>query len=359
MPRSATNSGSTTRKSATQIALEDLSSSGFTFSPDIEFERNRERLNRLYIHFFNPSEIDELKRSDSIFAWANILSLESARALENAHRLPALPITLQQRIANRNEQTNENLEMQALVNQSRILRERSLALYEKALDNKFALYYPKALEFVATTHRLGSENMIHMANSQFMEAEERLNSLLLLNPEQQERYLSLKRRAVEMLEQSLETQAAGAPTRAATQAPLPGRFITSGAQAPRQFTPASRAPVGNETPTMEPKDEPRKSATELAALAFAPQAGTVEFKVQIGAFRTEPNATALSKIPPVTREKIPGTELHRFYSGSWKTQSEAQAQVQRIRDAGFQGAFVVAFLNGEKISLERASQINQ
>lgn len=358
-------------KSANQLALEDLNKGEFTFYSDGEFTRNSERLNGIYKHFFNQTQVEELKRSDSLYVWANILSLEAARTLESARNIPVQQPTLRDRINNRNGEEEENYEMKAMINKSRLLKQRSLNLYEQALDEKFAIYYPVAMEFGASSNQIGSEDMIHKATSRFMEAEEGIKAMSIYNPERYERLLSLKRQGVDMMEESLLVQIAGVPRTEPSPAEIRStRFMdTQGAIQPSYqvihksdnlITPVtSQAQPPSQTSAAAP--QPQVSAAAFVASAFTPaqQNQNVEYKIQIGVFRNEPNANALSKIPPVTKELLPESGLHKYYSGTWQKHAEAQSKVQSIRDAGFPGAFVVAFSNGVAISLEEAKKLEK
>lgn len=358
-------------KSANQLALEDLNKGEFTFYSDGEFTRNSERLNGIYKHFFNQTQVEELQRSDSLYVWANILSLEAARTLESARNIPVQQPTLRDRINNRNGEEEENYEMKAMINKSRLLKQRSLSLYEQALDEKFAIYYPVAMEFGASSNQIGSEDMIHKATSRFMEAEEGIKAMSIYNPERYERLLSLKRQGVDMMEESLLIQIAGAPRAEPAQTEIRStRFMDiQGAIQPSYpvihkgddiITPAAPpTPTPVQKPAAAP--QPQANAASVVASAFtpAPQSQNVEYKIQIGVFRNEPNASALSKIPPVTKELLPESGLHKYFSGSWHKHVDAQSKVQSIRDAGFPGAFVVAFSNGVAISLDEAKKLEK
>ena len=83
----------------------------------------------------------------------------------------------------------------------------------------------------------------------------------------------------------------------------------------------------------------------------------LEYKIQIGVFRNTPNQKALEKIPAISKSTSDSNGLTKYYSGSWSKYSEAQSMVKIIQEAGFQGAFVVAFCDGEQISLEKAREI--
>jgi len=83
----------------------------------------------------------------------------------------------------------------------------------------------------------------------------------------------------------------------------------------------------------------------------------LEYKIQIGSFRNQPDPKAMAKIPEVTKSIKVDNGLTKYFSGSWAKYSEASSFVNIIREAGFPGAFVVPFLDDEQISVEKAKEI--
>ena len=85
----------------------------------------------------------------------------------------------------------------------------------------------------------------------------------------------------------------------------------------------------------------------------------LEYKIQIGAFKNVPDKKLTDKIQPVTKSETDEKGVTKYYSGSYKKNEEAQSMVNKIREMGFPGAFVVAFLEGKQISLEKAKEIEE
>ncbi len=75
------------------------------------------------------------------------------------------------------------------------------------------------------------------------------------------------------------------------------------------------------------------------------------YKIQIGVFRNEPNAQAVSKIPPISKIEIPTKGLTKYYAGEYSSYAEAQKDISRVQAAGFPGAFIVVFKAGKQINL--------
>lgn len=110
------------------------------------------------------------------------------------------------------------------------------------------------------------------------------------------------------------------------------------------------------------KKEPAKSDTsrfknDLTAEEFIKNFGdktfeNVKFKVQIGAFRMADNFNYARLIgyPPVARKKY-NDGITRFTIGEYKTASEAFEICKKVRKSGLSDAFIIAFLNEQRISL--------
>src|SRR5690606_39887026 len=64
--------------------------------------------------------VAELQRADSLTVWANILSLESARLLEQSRNVTTQPVSLRERITNgSNIEEEMSQQMEDLIQQSR------------------------------------------------------------------------------------------------------------------------------------------------------------------------------------------------------------------------------------------------
>jgi hypothetical protein len=352
-----------------QTILAHLKKGELSFYTDVEFKRKMNERATMYRALFNPAQIADLQRADSLSVWANILSLESARLLEQSRNMTTQPVNLKERITNgSNIEEDMSQQMDDLIHQSREYKRNSLRLYEQALDYKYGLYYDKALALGATSNQAGSEELASHARTRYNEANESIKRLQTYNPEQLERLLALKRQSNEMLEESLNIQIAGTSQAAVTSpASHTGTRFTDIAGS---ITPSYPAIHKNEAETAHSRSG-RKDETpsKIVASAFATDKSETdkemkpvvantsmapEYRIQIGVFRNEPNPAALANIPQISSEAIPDKALRKYFSGSWPDYEAAKSQVEKIRSAGFPGAFVVAFINGQQISLEDA-----
>ena len=83
----------------------------------------------------------------------------------------------------------------------------------------------------------------------------------------------------------------------------------------------------------------------------------IVYKVQIGAFRNPISPDAFKGIKPIVGEST-GTGLIRYQAGAFKDFASADFAKDEIREIGYPDAFVVAFLNGKRISVAEARSGN-
>ncbi|WP_088654200.1 PD40 domain-containing protein [Geofilum rhodophaeum] len=356
--------------------LTGINAGDLTFYADDEFLQKREDRQLLYETFYTANEIPELQRADSLTVWAGLLNLESGRLLEESRLVSARPISMRDRMTKDIEEEMSR-EMEDLIFKARKYRENALALYEKALDYKYDKFYQKALELSGNSVHTGSEELTARAQTHYEEAEKGIARLEARNPEQLERLLALKKQGVDMLEGSLTMQMAGEPAYTANQrgsaTTTNTRFLAQQGVVSPSYPAIHK---GEASPPADivagafkaPDQAVQTTATERPLqpdVSAAPKASSLQtpavhrndqpvYKVQIGVFRNTPNATALAKIPAISQMPMPDGQASKYFSGEWTSYEAAKASVEAIREAGFPGAFVVAFLNGEQIPLEAA-----
>ena len=345
----------TTTKPQAQILLQSLKKSDLTFYTDEAFIQRRQKVEPLYKHFFNPALVNELLCTDSLYVWANILSLEAARTLEETQTsAPQSTASLKDKLLNSDEiEEQENQRIKMLIEKARSYKISSLDLYEQALDQKFAIYYPVVEEYGSTSQNPGNQDILNKTRTIYKEAHTNLRNIQNYNPEKTERLLALKRMSVDMLESSLLHQMQGMKTPVSTDdAPTTNtRFMDQKGHIQPNYQTIQRDNDRISAPVTSPSTI-QKQETKPAYQKEMPV-----YKIQIGVFKNEPNAAAIAKIPAVSSLKLPDRDLRKYYSGSWQSYEEASQNVQSVREAGFPGAFVVAFLNNEPISLEEARKM--
>jgi hypothetical protein len=81
--------------------------------------------------------------------------------------------------------------------------------------------------------------------------------------------------------------------------------------------------------------------------------GGVIYRVQIGSFSKLPEGTKLKGLYPVTAMKL-NNGLYRCSVGEFRTYKEAKLTQKEVRATGFSDAFLIAFYEGQKISVSKA-----
>lgn len=329
------------KRTRTEEILAELNKGDLTFYSDEIFIKRKEKVEPMYRKIFSPEQIDELLRLDSLYVWANIITLESAKVLEQTNKPTEEKANIKDKLFNSEElEEQENFRIQELIKQSRNYKQDALEIYDYTLNQKFSVYYPMAKEYGATTNDVGNQNMLSQSRTIFNEADDNLKELGGYNPEREERFLALKRMSVDMLENSF-FQYQDKEIDMSQQS----RFLSNNT--------GNSRPVEQNVNITNQQTAPKKPKTvEQTKPTQKPI-----YKVQIGVFQNEPNATAVSKIPKISYEEMPNRNLKKYFSGSWNTYEEAQSCVESIRAAGFPGAFVVAFVNNVSIPIGEARKL--
>jgi len=99
-------------------------------------------------------------------------------------------------------------------------------------------------------------------------------------------------------------------------------------------------------------ERPNNGAVEIPVGVEHPE-GLV-YRVQVGAFARPLRPDVFKEFNPVSGEKIDGTNITRYMAGYFSSSESVVAARQQIRGLGYSDAFVVAYCNGERITLGEA-----
>jgi cell division protein FtsN len=80
------------------------------------------------------------------------------------------------------------------------------------------------------------------------------------------------------------------------------------------------------------------------------------YLVQLGMFKKPISDEDLKNLLPIYTDKIPGKGT-RYMMGIYHSLSKARDEIQKAKDKGFADAYVIAYHNGEHISLDKAKSI--
>lgn len=87
--------------------------------------------------------------------------------------------------------------------------------------------------------------------------------------------------------------------------------------------------------------------------------GGVIYRIQVGAFSHVVRNDFFRALFPVTAETDLNKQLFRYYAGFFKHYTEAENALPLIRQEGYPDAFIVAHYRSEKITLDRAKELEK
>jgi N-acetylmuramoyl-L-alanine amidase len=115
-------------------------------------------------------------------------------------------------------------------------------------------------------------------------------------------------------------------------------------------SPPDAIPSGNTTPVNSSPVNNENTKTDNAALFFKVQFYICNTKL-------ERNAAVFKGLEDVTWYKHQG--MYKYTVGNEKTAEDAQKLISKVAAKGFKDSFVVAFLNGERISIDEAKKMQK
>ena len=313
--------------------------SKFTYYTDDEFERQLNEWNLMYSRLFDSLDGQELHRADSLYVWGNILTLESSRLNEQV--LKSGTPTLSGGIFKGGDASEGADELKR---NSKLYKATALDLYHQTLDTKFRLFTDKINEIRVGEASLNLDGVLEkqvQALSYFKKANELAPKLDGSDFELYERAGTLKRQAV-----ALQTEALFLYLNHLDGTTLLGKAV---------------AEKGTDLPPSNQKKEealpvqPTQPIPSVEKTAI--QADKPEYRIQLGVFKNQPNPVALSQLPAVRKTVLESGPATRYYCGQFKSYDEAAKFVPVARELGFTGAFVVAFLKEEQISVVKAKEL--
>lgn len=111
--------------------------------------------------------------------------------------------------------------------------------------------------------------------------------------------------------------------------------------------------IGNSDFKIYPKNEVVEKS--MIPVVSENKSGLI-YRVQVGAYSKPIPSTLFSEFDPVTGEVINGTQIVRYMAGYFSNSNAAYSAQSKIRGFGYRDAFVVAYCNGERISIGEAKR---
>jgi len=321
----------------------------YSYYTDEEFEKQLQKLDRMYRKIFAPEVVNQLKHADSLYVWGNILSLEASKLLEQATQPVSKEIVISSIFKQKSGDDAEPSPGVELSRKGQELKNTALKLYHNSLNRKFTIFRDKIKGIILSQPKADFtflEERQSEANAYFRQAIDDLDRSITFNPEQYEKEGALKREAVSLQEEALFLYLDY----------LDGNSAALDAAKNRK----PRQGKGNKSyQEIQGGQEAVKEAAKSGKAVSLKKQDVLEYRIQIGVFRNHPDANAIKKIPPVSSVSIPEKGLTKYFTGQYASIKEAEKHIANVREAGFTGAFIVAFYNGEQINLSKAKELSK
>ncbi|MCK4699332.1 MAG: hypothetical protein KAT38_03320, partial [Bacteroidales bacterium] len=81
------------------------------------------------------------------------------------------------------------------------------------------------------------------------------------------------------------------------------------------------------------------------------------YRIQVAAFSKPVQHDYFKGLVPITTEKVINTNITRYFAGLFKTWEAARSALNDVRNQGFSDAYIVAYFEGRKVSLNRAKNL--
>lgn len=120
---------------------------------------------------------------------------------------------------------------------------------------------------------------------------------------------------------------------------------------PTETKPVETVEVKTVTKPIEPITSNAPTETKTAPTSTKvnsiPEAG-ITFKVQLGAYSTQPNKSKFAGAGNISIENVGG--MYKVTTGNFKTKEEAIKYRDELQSKGFSGGFIVKFSNGQRVN---------
>lgn len=367
-----------------------LKPENFELYSDVHFDKNFLNINESFNIAFNNKEREELIEADSLYSWAGILVLESEKLREKALN------NIDVEIINE-EGEREKLSYSKLNERIDYLLLASNVLYNKSLDQMFNIIDDK-YQFTFDSQ----PNIDFSEIEPFKKSAERDFGLVENvkdsdGPEELAKAIVIKRRGVKSLTEGLDRLAShidgsfplpekrqpiaeplGVTTALAnidtTTVRRGDELFTFQADDIKMIAEHTNETIKNETEevkkvvdqtlkTVEVDTTTNKTTqvkTEAQTPAPTKEATTDNkpiYRIQLGVFRNKLNEDKLSAFSIVTSQEINEKGLTKYFEGAYSTYKDAFANLSRVKENGFAGAFIVAFLKEKQIKLSEAQKL--
>lgn len=85
----------------------------------------------------------------------------------------------------------------------------------------------------------------------------------------------------------------------------------------------------------------------------------IVYRIQLGAFSKDVPFSRFQGLYPITVESIEGSNISRYYAGMFQSYEACAEALRKVKNMGYSDAHIIAFLDGTRIRLQRAIEIEQ
>ncbi len=83
------------------------------------------------------------------------------------------------------------------------------------------------------------------------------------------------------------------------------------------------------------------------------------YRIQVAAFRNPKPLSFFNNLGPVSILRTEGSDVNFYFIGLFRTKQAAEKALVKVRRKGFSDAFILALMDGERISMEKAEQLEE
>ncbi|MDT8401736.1 MAG: SPOR domain-containing protein [Bacteroidales bacterium] len=81
------------------------------------------------------------------------------------------------------------------------------------------------------------------------------------------------------------------------------------------------------------------------------------YRIQLAAFRNPQQAAFFRGLGPLSIYRAEGSDINFYYTGLFRSKVDADKALVKVKQKGFKDAFVIALMDGSRISMEKAEQL--
>ncbi len=81
------------------------------------------------------------------------------------------------------------------------------------------------------------------------------------------------------------------------------------------------------------------------------------YRIQVAAFRNPKPLSFFNKLGPVSIARAEGSDVNFYFIGMFRTKQAAERALDKVRRKGFSDAFILAMMDGKRVSMDRAEQL--